>query len=393
MPTPHVAALVPRTGSTLIRVYEPKPEQPRLRWTHPPPRAVTGIGPAPSEPTLDGCWGHRRAWPAQLRSPGMSSTETPTQWGPSRISTVPFPIPYQGSKRKLAPAILRCFPTDVTMLHEPFCGSAAVTIAALSTGRARAASVNDANDHLMGLWAAIVNEPLVLAERYSDLWHEQLGREREFYDEVRDTFNRAHEAHHFLFLLARCVKAAVRYNSDGEFNQSPDNRRRGTRPRRMADHIVRTELILRDRVTTSANDYLDALNAVTADDLVYMDPPYQGVSTNRDRRYKEGLTYDGFVSTLEDLNRQGISYIISYDGRTGTKRYGEPLPASLQLGHFEVDAGRSTQATLLGRDHRTVESLYLSPALLERLGGAPRHLGTTFEEPPNMFDCVEAEAS
>ena len=33
-----------------------------------------------------------------------------------------------------------------------------------------------------------------------------------------------------LYLLARCVKAAVRYNASGEFNQSPDNRRRGMPP-------------------------------------------------------------------------------------------------------------------------------------------------------------------
>lgn len=309
------------------------------------------------------------------------------------INSVPFPIPYQGSKRKLAPAILGCFPADVARLYEPFSGSAAVTIAALATGAARSGSLNDANEPLMRLWDAIISDPGTLCEHYSDLWHEQLGREREFYDVVRAAFNETHEPHLFLFLLARCVKAAVRYNASGEFNQSPDNRRRGTKPPRMADHIRRTEAIFRDRVQTSSCDYREALMDVQAADLVYMDPPYQGVSTNRDRRYKDGVTYDGFVAALEELNRRGISYIISYDGRTGAKQHGKPLPESLQLGHFEVDAGRSTQATLLGRDHRTVESLYLSPALLDRLGGAPGHLCTTFEEPPTLLDCVEAEAS
>lgn len=56
-------------------------------------------------------------------------------------------------------------------------------------------------------------------------------------------------------------------------------------------------------------------------------------------------------------------FIVSYDGRTGDKTYGEPLPDSLGLTHIEVHVGRSTQATLLGRDHDTFESLCLSPAV------------------------------
>jgi len=56
-------------------------------------------------------------------------------------------------------------------------------------------------------------------------------------------------------------------------------------------------------------------------------------------------------------------FIVSYDGRTGDKIYGEPLPKRLGLVHLEIFTGRSSQATLLGREHVTYESLYLSPAL------------------------------
>ena len=64
-------------------------------------------------------------------------------------------------------------------------------------------------------------------------------------------------------------------------------------------------------------------------------------------------------------------YVVSYDGRTGDKEYGEPLPADLGLLHFEIRVGRSTQATLLGRSCVTYESLYLSPSLRRTL---PRHV-------------------
>jgi len=44
------------------------------------------------------------------------------------------------------------------------------------------------------------------------------------------------------------------------------------------------------------------------------------------------------------------------------------MPEGLGLVRIEIDAGRSSQATLLGRDSNTFESVYLSPSLVERLG-------------------------
>ena len=47
------------------------------------------------------------------------------------------------------------------------------------------------------------------------------------------------------------------------------------------------------------------------------------------------------------------------------------MPTKLHLTLMELEAGRSSQATLLGRDEQTVESLYLSPALAEELEVRP----------------------
>jgi len=106
-----------------------------------------------------------------------------------------------------------------------------------------------------------------------------------------------------------------------------------------------------------------------------MDPPYQGVCANRDPRYIGLLEFDAFTANLHRLNQRQISFILSYDGRTGDKSYGKPMPEDLDLVHIEIDVGRSSQATLLGRNHNTYESVYLSPALLKRIGMVDkRHL-------------------
>ena len=283
---------------------------------------------------------------------------------------VPHPIPYQGSKRRLADTIIAYFPEEQVRLFEPFAGSAAVTLRAGCYGKAREFVLSDSNEALMGLWDEIINRPQDIAGSYEQLWNAQQGREREFYDWARDQFNATKRPDYFLYLLARCVKGAVRYNSNGEFNQSPDNRRRGARPDTMRQHILGASGLLRDRTRLECCDYRNIVFEATPVDLIYMDPPYQGVCGTRDPRYISEVQFDEFVDVLGVLNESGSSFIISYDGRNDLRTYGRPLPQSLELLHLEVNAGTSTQATLLGRRATTVESLYLSPALADRLGGA-----------------------
>ena len=278
------------------------------------------------------------------------------------------PIPYQGSKRKLASRIVSLFPaSDSLRLFEPFCGSAAVSIRALSETRCAEVMLNDSNEPLANLWTEIIERPEALADAYEHMWTSQLGNERAYYDTVRERFNQTRKAPLLLFLLARCVKASVRYNNSGEFNQSADNRRRGATPERMRARISSVSGLMRSRVLVSSGDYLDAVKDAIESDLIYMDPPYQGVSGHRDSRYESTMEFKTFIEGLEALNERGLSYIVSYDGRTGDRSYGKPLPSALKLTKFEVEAGRSTQATLNGHAHETIESVYLSAPLVERL--------------------------
>src|SRR6266540_7496336 len=165
---------------------------------------------------------------------------------------VPHPIPYQGSKRKLAAQILAFFPQGINTLMEPFAGSAALTLAAAARGLARRYLINDLNEALMELWGTIIQEPQKLAKQYEGIWKSQLGDRGECYDKIRNEFNRTRRPEHLLYLLARCVKAAVRYNANGEFNQSPDNRRMGALPETMREQILGASLLLKGRTEFSA---------------------------------------------------------------------------------------------------------------------------------------------
>ena len=63
-----------------------------------------------------------------------------------------------------------------------------------------------------------------------------------------------------------------------------------------------------------AVDYSDLLLNAGENDVVYMDPPYQGVTDVADHRYMAGLRRRDFEEILAKANATGVSYIVSYDG-------------------------------------------------------------------------------
>lgn len=278
----------------------------------------------------------------------------------------PHPIPYQGSKRQLAAAILAFVPSGkYERLIEPFAGSAAITLAAAQRNLFSKHTIGDLLPPLAAIWQGILHSPQKLVEDYRNLWNSQLSSPAQQFNKIREQFNRDHDPAKLLFLLARCVKNSVRFSRNGEFNQSPDNRRLGVRPGTLKKEIIAAHNLLSGRCEVLCGDFRQVLQRAARDDIVYMDPPYEGVSQGRDSRYVAGVPRSLLVSTLDELNRRGVQYLLSYDGVCGEKTYGEPLPASLELRRVLLDAGRSSQATLSGRKWKTVESLYLSAGLAE----------------------------
>jgi DNA adenine methylase len=131
----------------------------------------------------------------------------------------------------------------------------------------------------------------------------------------------------------------------------------------MEKEIQGAHRLLKDKAQVVCGDFRHILKMANNNDLVYMDPPYQGVSESRDRRYITGVQRTEIIALLEELNARGVEYILSYDGHCGGKTYGEPLPPHLNAHRMLLEVGRSSQATLNGRDQVTVEAVYLSPGL------------------------------
>ncbi len=282
------------------------------------------------------------------------------------MKKAPHAIPYQGSKRKLADSILSYMDFEIDTLYEPFAGSGAITLASAINHKAKKFVVADKLEPLAELWKMIVDEPERIIEEYSFYWNGQLEDPAKYFRDVREIYNNTKSPSALLYLVARCVKNAVRFNGNGEFNQGADNRRLGMKPEKLEKEVRAMSRLLKGKISIKGCDFRQAISQATDKDLVYMDPPWQGTSGKRDPRYAYLLNIDELIEELDSLNKRNVPFMLSFDGTCGDKSYGSDLPDYLNLKKVLLNAGRSSQATLLGRDDVTIESLYLSPALVKK---------------------------
>ena len=286
------------------------------------------------------------------------------------LTKMPHPIPYQGSKRKLAPTIGKYIPRGVKTFFEPFAGSAAMTIYAAYHRRAEKYVVGDSLRSMALLLREIVKEPERTAAQYREIWNGQNAGDRNYFYEIRNRYNAEKCPIDLLYLICRCVKNSVRFNAHGRFTQSVDKRRLGMHPDKMESAIVGVSSILHSCTEFRVGDWQDTIVDAYPDDFVYLDPPYLGTSIGRDKRYHQQLMREDLISGLAELRQREVPFALSYDGMTGGKEYGPPLPETLGLTRLMLHAGISSQSTLSGRNEETIESLYVTPGLAEPVDGA-----------------------
>lgn len=276
------------------------------------------------------------------------------------MTRLPHPIPYQGSKRTLAPIISNYIPNDIDSWFEPFAGSAAMSIWVARYRNPKRIVLGDSLSAIAELWKTILAQPQKVAARYEEIWTGQAHDDAGYFNHIRDRFNRGQDPVDLLYLLCRCVKNAVRFNAKGNFTQSVDKRRLGMSPDKMRRAIEGASGLLAGKTEVRGGDWRDTTVDASPCDYIYMDPPYLGTSIGRDRRYAEWMSQERLIAGLRELRRRELRFALSYDGKCGERVYGPPLPENLGLTHLLIHAGRSSQATLNGQADETYESLYLS---------------------------------
>ena len=285
--------------------------------------------------------------------------------GPRDARSIPSLIKWTGSKRSQARAIASLIP-PYRRYFEPFVGGGAVLYLAGRPGSV----AGDVYSPLIDLWKLVQSNPDMVIADYERQWkalqdeldtvdRRELKRGEgipRYYYAVRTRFNKEKSPLDLNFLMRTCVNGIVRFNDAGEFNNSFHLSRRGMTPQRFANVVHAWHDVIRG-VRFVCQDYTATIAEAQEGDFVYLDPPY---ASNR-QRYIENLDLDRFFDALEGLNRRGVKWALSFDGRRGELDLTHAVPASLYRRQLLLTSGNSAVNKVLnGPVEKVEESLYLN---------------------------------
>ena len=277
----------------------------------------------------------------QTKKPSQSRTAGP----------VPSIIKWSGSKRSQASIIAAHMPKHQRYI-EPFVGGGALLYLIGRPGSV----AGDIYEPLIQLWKVIQTDPQALIDNYTQQWNCLQSDLPDYYYSVRSRFNNEPNPFDLNFLTRTCVNGIIRFNQNGEFNNSFHLSRKGMRPDRFAK-IVSTWHQVVQGVTFVCQDYEETLEQTRNGDFVYFDPPY----SRNNMRYTMDLDVDRFFGQLETLNQRGVKWILSFDGRRGNIDMVHPVPEHLYKRKLLVHSGNSAIGKVLNGPIQEVhESLYLS---------------------------------
>ncbi|MGA3083079.1 MAG: DNA adenine methylase [Terracidiphilus sp.] len=280
---------------------------------------------------------------------------------------LPPVIKWSGSKRSVAAQLASLFP-EYERYYEPFVGGGAM----LPFRKVRQGYASDIMPELIQLWAVIRDEPQSAIEGYSMRWHARQRDGHRVYYEIRDHFNLTRDPIDFLFLSRTCVNGLIRFNKDGNFNNSLHHTRPGVAPETLGQVITMWSQAIQGVEFTNA-DYASALLNVTERDFVFLDPPYE---STRGRYLQGSFLFDRFYSELDRLNRIGAKWMLTYDGQAGERRYDVGLPREIYKTKVDIYTGNSPFTRMMKQDIDMVtESVYLN------------------YEPPNGLSCCSVQSA
>lgn len=263
-------------------------------------------------------------------------------------------IKWTGSKRLAAPKLSRLIPSS-QRFFDPFVGGGAI----LPFAKADEIFAGDVLPELIELWQQIKRKPEYVADGYEKRWHRLQEEGHTAYYDIRDRFNSLRDPLDLLFLSRTCVNGLIRFNSEGDFNNSLHHTRPGINPGRLRRIIVRWSSWI-SNVSFKVADYRTTLKPVREGDVIFLDPPYAG--SNGRGRYEPGeFDYSVFYGELERLNKIGAKWIVTLDGKAGNRDYENEMPRSLYHERLYVSTGKSPFTKLMGASIDQVrESVYLN---------------------------------
>lgn len=266
----------------------------------------------------------------------------PDPLAPPSSASKPF-LRWSGGKQRLLPELARHLPARGRLI-EPFVGAGSVFLG-LEFDRY---VINDANDDLVAVWAALQDQPQEFIERAATLFCED-NRCAEAYLRLRARFNaepnRFERGVLLPYLNRFGFNGLFRVNSAGKFNVPFG---KPARLPRFPRAEMEAACIKLQRTTILNGGFASAMAQAMAGDVLYCDPPYlaseQGTSFT-------GYSSAGFTMRDHEELREVALRAVSRGATVVISNHDTPQTRDLYRGwHIEtVPVRRSIAARALAR--------------------------------------------
>ncbi len=243
------------------------------------------------------------------------------------------PFFYVGDKFKLIPQLKENFPTVIDRFIEPFCGGGSVFL----NVDANCYLLNDIDSNMIGLhnflldfadspeafWektnrlivqynlsATFINRgvPKELRKRFVKTYFAKYNKEA--YYKMRYDYNQTQDLHLLYLLLIYGFNRFLRFNSKGEFNLPVGNVDFNHNVKNALDEYF--SYVCNKDIEFSSLDFEEFIETVqpTADDLVYLDPPYLITFSEYNKLWNEENEIR-LINFLDKLDEQGVRFAVS----------------------------------------------------------------------------------
>ncbi|HJJ98603.1 MAG TPA: DNA adenine methylase [Methanocorpusculum sp.] len=208
----------------------------------------------------------------------------------------PF-LKWVGGKRQLLDEICRRIPKRYKIYCEPFVGGGAVFFSLQRSN----AIINDINSELINAYEIVKGD---VSGLINDLQRHK--NDSEYYYKIRDLdrnkeefekLSKVERASRFIYLNKTCYNGLYRINNAGEFN-TPFGAYKN--PAIVNGKVLQavSQYLQKNNVKIYSKDYAEVLSSLPPNSFVYLDPPYDPVSSTANFT---GYSVGGFDK--EDQNR------------------------------------------------------------------------------------------
>jgi DNA adenine methylase len=233
------------------------------------------------------------------------------------ISVAPKPfVKWAGGKRQLLPVITHHIPSKFDRYFEPFLGGGAVFFSLVTKERKAKWFISDLNSDLILSYVTIrdnVKELVTSLENHATHYSkDQSG----YYYKVREANpkNEIDKVSRLIFLNKTCFNGLYRVNSKGKFNVPVG---RYVNPNIVnKENLYEVSKVLQSKdISIKCQDFEDALK-VGQGDFVYLDPPYQPVSSTASFTSYTDSDFDfsdqkRLYNKFKALDKKGVKVLLS----------------------------------------------------------------------------------